>query len=163
MSDSSLPGVASSPVYRPLTRTCSLVPPSLSIDASSSSNTDPPTSLSLSLPGSDSCEASNQAPGSGSVPGANNDVNSAHMVQTPAVASQPNLPVQQQLQQAPAAQQEFGVERQFFNPEFLAVMQEMIRKEVRNYMSGIEHNGLCLQTEAIRNAVVKRIGISRIE
>jgi myb proto-oncogene protein len=71
----------------------------------------------------------------------------------------------QQQQQIPAAQQnvEFGYEKQFFSSEFLAVMQEMIRKEVRSYMSGIKQNGLCLGTEAIRSAVVKRIGISRIE
>jgi hypothetical protein len=36
-----------------------------------------------------------------------------------------------------------GYEKQFFSTEFLAVMQEMFRKEVRNYMSGIDQNGLC--------------------
>jgi myb proto-oncogene protein len=57
-----------------------------------------------------------------------------------------------------------GYEKPFFSAEFLSVMQEMIRTEVRTYMSGIEQNGLCnLQTEAVRNAVVKRIGISKIE
>lgn len=159
ISDSSLPGMASSPVYRPLARTGSLVPPDLSIDAASST-TDPPTSLSLSLPGSDSCEASNQVSGSGSGSGFNHGVNPINVVQTP-VAPPAAVPVQQ----APAAEQQsvIGFEKQFFNPEFLAVMQEMIRKEVRNYMSGIEQNGMCLQTEAIRNAVVKRIGITRIE
>ncbi|KAM1200768.1 hypothetical protein ACFX2I_017000 [Malus domestica] len=40
---------------------------------------------------------------------------------------------------------------------------EMIRKEVRNYMTGIEQKGQCMQTEAIRNAVIKHIGISKIE
>ena len=70
-----------------------------------------------------------------------------------------------QLQQVGVQNGDFGMEKQFFSTEFLAVMQEMIRKEVRNYMTGpwIEQNGLCLQTEAIRNAVVKRIGISKIE
>ncbi|TKY57861.1 Transcription factor MYB44 [Spatholobus suberectus] len=53
--------------------------------------------------------------------------------------------------------------KQLFNAEFLRVMQEMIRKEVRSYMSGIEQNGLRMQTEAIGNAVVKRMGISNIE
>ncbi|KAL2318491.1 hypothetical protein Fmac_032367 [Flemingia macrophylla] len=53
--------------------------------------------------------------------------------------------------------------KQLFNTEFLTVMQEMIRKEVRSYMSGIEQNGLRIQTEAIGNAVVKRMGISNIE
>ena len=44
------------------------------------------------------------------------------------------------------------------------MMQEMIRTEVRNYMSGIEHKGMMMHTEAaIKNAVVKRIGISKVE
>ncbi|CAI0465099.1 unnamed protein product [Linum tenue] len=75
---------------------------------------DPPTSLSLSLPGLQQEEAAGEEKG------------------------------------------ELGYEKQFFNPEFLAVMQEMVRKEVRSYMSGIE-------AEAIRNAVVKRIGINRVD
>ncbi|KAK0576014.1 hypothetical protein LWI29_010562 [Acer saccharum] len=167
LSDSSLPGgVSQSPVYRPLLRTGSLVP----VEASSST-TDPLTSLSLSLPGSDSCEASNLGPGSatGSGPGSNSVYNSSIMVVQPQVASPQPLAVQVQAAAPlpppppPALQSEFGNEKQFFSAEFLAVMQDMIRKEVRNYMSGIEHNGMCLQTEAIRNAVVKRIGISKID
>ncbi|KAI9399618.1 hypothetical protein POPTR_002G122600v4 [Populus trichocarpa] len=155
LSDSSVPGVNSSPVYRPLARTASLVPPSLSIDVSSPT-ADPPTSLCLSLPGSNTCET----PGSGSGSGSRAD----SQTQTP-VAPPPAAVTVQQQQQIPAAQEnvEFGYEKQFFSSEFLAVMQEMIRKEVRSYMSGIKQNGLCLGTEAIRSAVVKRIGISRIE
>lgn len=156
LSDSSLPGVSHSPAYRPLLRTGSHVPVE-----TSSSTSDPLTSLSLSLPGSDSCEASNQGPGSG----CNTVYKPSLMVQPQSwtqtqtqVAAQP-LAVQAQA----AAQSEFGNEKQFFSAEFLAVLQDMIRKEVRNYMSGIEHNGMCLQTEAIRNAVVKRIGISKID
>ncbi|KAH1093710.1 hypothetical protein GLYMA_14G086500v4 [Glycine max] len=55
--------------------------------------------------------------------------------------------------------------KQMFNAEFLRVMQEMIKKEVRSYMSGMEEqkNGFRMQTEAIGNAVVKRMGISNIE
>ncbi|OAY22981.1 transcription factor MYB44 [Manihot esculenta] len=158
VSDSSLPGMPSSPVYRPIAKAGSLVSPGLLIDAVSST-TDPPTSLSLSLPGSDSCEASNPISISGSGSGFNQAVNPIQDVHTPVAQ-----PAAGAVQQAPAGQYKgIGYEKQFFSPEFLAVMQEMIRKEVRNYMSGIEQNGLCLQTEAIRNAVVKRIGISRIE
>ncbi|KAA8536232.1 hypothetical protein F0562_028710 [Nyssa sinensis] len=51
-----------------------------------------------------------------------------------------------------------------FRPEFLSVVQEMIKKEVRDYMSGFEQNGMCLPSEAgVMNAVVKRIGISKID
>ncbi|CAN1323861.1 Transcription factor MYB73 [Linum perenne] len=67
-----------------------------------------------------------------------------------------SLPGSDQAPMIPQEKPEMGLEKQMFNPEFLGVMQEMIRKEVRSYMSGIE-------AEAIRNAVVKRIGISRIE
>ncbi|XP_044512054.1 transcription factor MYB44-like [Mangifera indica] len=143
LSDSSLPGVQS-PVYRPLLRTGSLAP----VEASSST-TDPPTSLSLSLPGSglDSCEFSNHGSGSASRP----VLSSNNMVQLQ--VAQPTL-VQSHSE---------GFEKQFFSAEFMAVMQEMIRKEVRNYMSGIEQNGLCIQTEAIRNAVVKHMGVSKID
>ncbi|KAL0017468.1 hypothetical protein SO802_004537 [Lithocarpus litseifolius] len=75
----------------------------------------------------------------------------------------PPLPPQQQ-QPPPPKQPITGYEKQFVSNKFLVVMQEMIRKEVRNYMPGIEQNGLCnLQTDAIMNAVIKRIGISKIE
>lgn len=150
LSDSSLPAVAQSPVCHPLFRTGSLVPVE-----TSSSTTDPPTSLSLSLPGSESCEVSNHGPGS---------ENGSNLVLNPnQVASTQPLQVQAQAQAQAQNQGEFGYEKQFFSAEFLAVMQEMIRKEVRNYMSGVELNGLCLPTEAIRNAVVKRIGISKAD
>ncbi|GKV10286.1 hypothetical protein SLEP1_g21677 [Rubroshorea leprosula] len=154
LSDSSLPGVAASPVYRPLARTASLVPPNHHIETASSTTADPPTSLSLSLPGSDSSEVLDRRPSNGS----NQVLNPTH-VTTPAPAPAVPLPVPQVVLQ----NGELGMERQFFSAEFLAVMQELIRKEVRNYMAGIEQNGFCIQTDAIRNAVVKRIGISRVE
>ncbi|KAI7751784.1 hypothetical protein M8C21_012751 [Ambrosia artemisiifolia] len=64
-----------------------------------------------------------------------------------------------------------------FSEEFLSVMQEMIRTEVRNYMKGVEHDnnnnnnqersgegGGKMCGEGFRNAaVVKRIGISKID
>ncbi|GFS31587.1 myb domain protein r1 [Actinidia rufa] len=51
-----------------------------------------------------------------------------------------------------------------FSAEFLSAMQEMIKKEVRDYMSGLEQNGVCLQSESgVRNAAVKRSGISKID
>ncbi|CAI0449473.1 unnamed protein product [Linum tenue] len=144
---------STSPVYRPLARTASLIPPSLSMDVSS---WDPPTSLCLSLPGSDPTETPNQVPGSGS------DGPQSPVVALPPLAPAP--PVQQQ-EVGPVVEGngEMGYEKQFFNPEFLAVMQEMVRKEVRSYMSGVEQKGMCFQADAIRNAVVKRMGISRID
>lgn len=49
--------------------------------------------------------------------------------------------------------------------EFLVVMQEMIRKEVRSYMERQNPNGMCFQAaeDGFRNTSVKRIGISRVD
>ncbi|KAA0064419.1 hypothetical protein IC582_015481 [Cucumis melo] len=125
LSDSSLSGMSSSQV-------CKTFPPVPLISHSNqhpmeTTSIDPPTSLTLSLPGSDSGEA-------------------------PKHMSEGNH----------QSGKKAGIEKQFFSAEFLGVMQEMIRKEVQSYMSGMEQNGLCLQTEAITNAVVKRIGIRKI-
>ncbi|KAF7830587.1 transcription factor MYB44-like [Senna tora] len=123
-----------------------------------SDTSDPPTSLSLSLPGSDPCEVFNHGSGS------NQPAYPAQVQPTPpspAVGGsfqQLLMPTQNNLRCDPV-----GQEKQFFSDEFLAVMQEMVKKEVRNYMSGVEPNGLCMHSEAIRNAVVKSIGLSRVE
>ncbi|KAG6675184.1 hypothetical protein I3843_16G039900 [Carya illinoinensis] len=154
LSDSSVPGISPSHAYRPLARTVSLTPPTQHLDTLSS-NTDPPTLLSLSLPGSDSCEVSNYGVGCNRAGSPTQAINP--LVPPPAAAAAASV------QQTPVAAQN-GYEKNFFRAEFLAVMQEMIRKEVRSYMSGIERSGPCnLQTDAIRNAVVKRIGVSKIE
>lgn len=107
-----------------------------SVVPSNHQSDDPATSLSLSLPGI----------GSSSSSGYGSD----------SVASPTRMTVQVQ---APPA----GYEKELFSADFLAAMQEMIKMEVRKYMSGIEHNGWRFQTDAIRNAVVKRIGISKID
>lgn len=55
---------------------------------------------------------------------------------------------------------EFGekLETVPFGPDFLSLVQVMIRNEVRDYMSGLEKI-----ESGVRNAGVKRIGISRID
>lgn len=54
-----------------------------------------------------------------------------------------------------------------FSKELMEVLQEMIRQEVRNYMAGFPQQQPQVQPQtnevAIRNAMVKRIGISRVE
>ncbi|KAM3342105.1 transcription factor MYB44 [Capsicum galapagoense] len=159
-------------VYRPVPRTGCIFPlpppPAPSVP-------DPPTSLSLSLPGSVS------VPGSGSFekPRQSPQTPPLPPPQPPPFAAvekpiPPPAPVLSStprfMAQVPQTQQqsyEFCApksgEKQFFSPEFLSVLQAMIRKEVKSYMSGFEKNGFCLQTDAIRNAVIKRIGISKIE
>ncbi|XP_059664553.1 uncharacterized protein LOC132310392 [Cornus florida] len=128
-------------------KTVGVVPPMLQIEKSSSSTTNPSTSLSLSLPGSDSCEVSNQ-------------VFRSHQVMQPTqLAPPPPSPpvIVHQFAPPPMVAHsgqnfEFGAptaEKQFFSQEFLSVMQEMVRKEVKNYMSEIEQNGLRLHAEAI--------------
>ncbi|XP_010271172.1 PREDICTED: transcription factor MYB44-like [Nelumbo nucifera] len=171
VSDSSLPVMSSSHVYRPVARTGGILPPQQppqpQLETSSSTN-DPPTCLSLSLPGADSCEVSNHVSGSNHAP---NPPNTSHLV-SPLSLPPPAAVLLQQVSPAPHHTQfnEFAspagpVEKPFmpFSTEFLSVMHEMIKKEVRNYMSGLEQKGLCLQADGIRNAAVKRIGISKIE
>ncbi|KAL8030010.1 hypothetical protein ABFX02_14G259700 [Erythranthe guttata] len=136
-------------LYRPVARTCPI-----------ELQTDLVTSLSLSLPGSDT----NQKPEPEPEPNSNQKLR----MEQPALGTGPTL-----LQPAPIAHIAMLPppppaaqlpSQQFFSAEFLAVMQEMVRKEVREYMAGngVDRNGLCVQSEVIRNAVVKRMGISKI-
>ncbi|CAN4092650.1 unnamed protein product [Withania somnifera] len=157
LSDSSLSGFPQQVLYRPVPRTSVIfAPPPVQQIETAPSVPDPPTSLSLSLPGS----------GSGSA-------------ESPPLPPPPPLPAvvkpvspPSPLTASPAAFMsqkscDFCApksgEKQFFSPAFLSVLQDMIRKEVKSYMSGFEQNGFCMQTDAIRNAVIKRIGISKIE
>ncbi|KAA8531653.1 hypothetical protein F0562_006630 [Nyssa sinensis] len=206
-SDSSLPVMSSAHVFRPVPRTGGVSPPQL--ETSSSSN-DPPTSLSLSLPGADSCEVSNRATESNQ---STNPIQLRPVLPLPpaavTVSPMQQIPFNQQNQKAdflsssslvPKAvsmeqfsvnpqKSEFGgllspppasvavaqqPEKMFvpFSAELMAVIQEMIKKEVRSYMAGFEQqqqqqkSGLCMQQAAndgFRNAAVNRIGISRIE
>lgn len=150
VSDSSVPHAAVSPshVYRPVARTGAVFPP---VETASSSN-DPATSLSLSLPGVDSCEVSNRV--AESIQNSSSSPATAVMNLLPAIAP------------ASGGEGENGVFVPF-SKELLAVMQEMIRKEVRSYMAGLEQNGACLPprgaVDGFRNVAVKRIGISKIE
>lgn len=160
LSDSSLPpgGVSLSQVFKPVPRTGPISPTTQQLVDTSSSAADPPTSLSLSLPSSDTSEVSNRS--------RNNVAHPQGVVAVPAI---PEALMVRGVGEASFAVSggnqsgQLGFEKPFFSAEFLAVMQEMIRKEVKNYMSGIEQNGLYLHTDAVRNAVIKRIGVSKIE
>ncbi|KAK4434416.1 Transcription factor [Sesamum alatum] len=171
MSDSSQSGHH---LYRPVARTSGISPHEVLPD--------PVTSLSLSLPGSESNHKTPTEPHFKPTstpnpellmeptlkPGSTQPIKSHPPPPPPYVAMPPPLPTQQfnsTAQRAPevAAAAQGVPEKQFFSAEFLSVMQEMVRKEVWNYMAGIEQNGFCMQTDAIRDAVVKRIGISKID
>ncbi|KAK4789504.1 hypothetical protein SAY86_016808 [Trapa natans] len=150
----------------------------------SSTSDDPPTFLSLSLPGSEPGELSSQRqtnpprkmikplvfeltqPGPvrqvGIEPGYQPLDRMIHPMAAPVTSRSP----------IPAPSTMDGRTAMFppFKEEFMAVMQEMIRAEVRNYMAGYGQGmtwmGMCSQVavaEGIRNAVVSRIGIGKIE
>ncbi|XP_047313427.1 transcription factor MYB73-like [Impatiens glandulifera] len=144
VSDSSLQLSSSSHVYRPIARSVCVLPSSP--PQPPAPMIDPPTSLCLSLPGTDIREE---------------EAKPIQLVPVPAPAPETRL--------------DLGtpVEKAFmpFNAEFLAVIQDMIKKEVRSYMA--EHGGgtgtggvMCVQqavAERFMNSAVKRIGVNRIE
>lgn len=108
-------------VFMPVPRTGGVI-------ETASSCPDPLTSLTLSLPGTDlAADPPNLALGS-------------TQVSSPIPVAAPPLPPP-----CPVGGGVSAVEKQFFSQEFLAVMQEMVRKEVRSYMTGFGRNGMCLQ------------------
>ncbi|XP_072970087.1 transcription factor MYB77-like [Typha angustifolia] len=157
------PQPSASHIYRPVPRTGGIVPLSSSLPQMDSTATasssivakteDPVTSLTLSLPGLDHSSPSDH-----------------HSIPEPP-RPRPQLP------QPIAACDRTSEERrpsQFpFSDEFLTVMQEMIRNEVRSYMSGLElRSGAAAGTvtcmppptpESVHGAVMKRIGFATIE
>ncbi|KAJ1376919.1 hypothetical protein SESBI_49431 [Sesbania bispinosa] len=72
-----------------------------------------------------------------------------HVAPPPPPTAIPLIPIMAAPVQMVVAQQ-FHEQEEFppfnFSEEFLGVMQEMIRKEVRSYMAGLEQqNGMCFQ------------------
>ncbi|KAM0896576.1 hypothetical protein ACQ4PT_023110 [Festuca glaucescens] len=131
-------------VYRPVARTGGVV--MLPTAAAPPMPEPPPTpatslSLSLSLPGLDPCEATPVAPPM-PPPMARHPVQPAQQMPPP-MAPHPVQPAQQmppppmpfQLQPPPQPQPRPAAP---FDGEFLSMMQEMIRIEVRNYMFGFD-------------------------
>ncbi|CAJ1973426.1 unnamed protein product [Sphenostylis stenocarpa] len=118
LSESGLPATYPIPIYQPLLRRVSvnLVPSTLLTESASSCATHLATSLSLSLPGSNSCDGDNNGPASGPSPN-----------EGPSCERTEEMRLKSEL---------------FFSEELLKVMQDMIRVEVRNYMSGLERNGV---------------------
>ncbi|GLT78860.1 hypothetical protein SLA2020_503790 [Shorea laevis] len=160
VSDSSVPVLSSSHLFRPVARTGGVsvdVNVTAAVETTSSSN-DPPTSLSLSLPGADSSEVSNHARESAPTNSTNSNANT-------------NLsPIIN-----PTVNQTGGSGFIGFSAEFMAVMQEMIRVEVRNYMLQLQQQKqgggvggvMCMQLggdSGFRDVMVmNRLGISKIE
>ncbi|XVF61252.1 hypothetical protein PTKIN_Ptkin08bG0115400 [Pterospermum kingtungense] len=149
-SDSSVPVLSSScHVYKPIPRTGGVnvdvnVMPAGAETASSSN--DPPTSLSLSLPGAESCE----------------------------VSTHPVTELTQMRNEA--KNEERGARGVMgFSSEFMAAMQEMIRVEVRNYMVQMQQQqqngnvvggggvGMCLDGGFRDLMGMSRVGVSKID
>ncbi|KAE8655164.1 Transcription factor MYB44 [Hibiscus syriacus] len=130
VSDSSVPVLSSSHVYKPIPRTggvnVDVNVTTAGMEAAASSN-DPPTSLSLCLPGAESCEVSTH-------------------------------PIAESTQMR---NEERGSGVTGLSAEFMAVMQEMIRAEVRNYMVQQKSSlGMCLG----RNLMgMNQVGVSKME
>ncbi|RWV83787.1 hypothetical protein GW17_00054562, partial [Ensete ventricosum] len=128
---------------------------------------DPVTSLTLSLPGSDPMDTSSSdhhhhhhhhqgSPVS--------DIqNQLQLLPTP----QPMTQRRSAVASPSAAEEERRPTPIPFSAEFLAVMQEMIRKEVRCYMAGLEQSrrlcGMQPPPEGVRSAAMNRIGVTKIE
>ncbi|KAL4577464.1 hypothetical protein LXL04_013573 [Taraxacum kok-saghyz] len=183
ISDSSVPPLSSPHVFRPVARPCPIVPPPIEVPKSCPQPpppppvNDPPTSLSLSLPGVESQTATPMqlmppsptlaAPPPSPVPipatplqqvpsnrsleiNLNNEAE--FMSSIPAAIS---LAMQQLQVSHPPAPEKSSVP---LSAEFLSVMQEMIRKEVRKYMRGLEQPGGGMCNGFRSGTVVNRTG-----
>ena len=165
VSDSSVPVVSSSHVYRPVAKTGSVVPPYETTSSTTATN-DPPTSLSLSLPGVESCEVSNTVS---------------------QVANTLNLMPEKEKEGNGEEDRSIGLVP--LSAELMEVMQEMIKKEVRSYMTGLKEqtgagSGICMGMgmgmgmgmnmgmgmgmgmrgeDGFREVAVKRIGVGRLD
>ncbi|KAJ6733178.1 hypothetical protein OIU74_005023 [Salix koriyanagi] len=108
--------------------------PPVETTSSCDNNNDPPTSLSLSLPGADSSEVSDQVAEQAQLPKSN--------TVTPLLTGR-SAPAQES---SPEVGGRPGCGSAGFSTDLMTVMKEMIRNEVRNYM--IEQSGgggMCYQ------------------
>ncbi|XP_031253628.1 transcription factor MYB44-like [Pistacia vera] len=141
VSDSSVHVLSSSHnIFKPVARAGGVNVDVNVIPETTSSTNDPPTSLSLSLPGADSSEVSNQKV-----------AESSKVVNTKSLFPESGSK---------------GGGFVGFNEEFMGVLQEMIREEVRNYMAALEQQrgGVCYQGSGggggdgvFRNVAMQRI------
>lgn len=132
VSDTSHPVVSSPNLYRPVARTGSVQVPPQQVELSSKKN-DPPTALTLSLPGASTKERENESPPPDFAP---------HHNQTA-----PTLPIPENSSPMTVA------------PDLFFMIQDMIKAEVRNYMSGLEIDGICSQSESSMRNAMNRIGM----
>lgn len=172
-------------VYRPLPRTggvflpssaianCQQTEPCATATATSpspplKSMEDPATSLTLSLPGSNIKDASHHSRTSD---GGNDNKkpNGPTLLSTKMPAeARPATPAMRSMDDGKIWEEERRRRALSFpfGQEFLAVMQEMIRHEVRSYMSDLERSGAIVgeqSPESVSSALFRRIGASRMQ
>lgn len=151
--------VSDSGLYRPVARTGGVF--GTQVETTPVCVNDPPTSLSLSLPGigMDMSEHSNRVSESPrvvepmevvatpspvvAVQQKQNPFSLAAVLKKPPLSHAPTRSEKAEFVKETAAAAAAGEEKEkpfvAFNAEFMGVMQEMIRKEVRNYMAGQQH------------------------
>ncbi|KAL7612763.1 hypothetical protein Lser_V15G07470 [Lactuca serriola] len=183
ISDSSPPAMS----FRPVSRPCAIVPQQIEIPTSLSPRSptpqpanDPLTSLSLSLPGVETSDTPTAIPMQlmppsptviapppspvpipatplQQVPGnRNQEINLNNEAEfMSAIPSAISLAMQQLQVSRPPAPEKSSVP---LSDEFLSVMQEMIRKEVRKYMRGLEQPGGGMFNGFRSGTVVNRTG-----
>nr|AEO27498.1 MYB2 [Chrysanthemum x morifolium] len=151
ISDSNIQGLTSS------THLFTVVPPPPPVV------NDPPTSLSLSLPGVDSDMKENSPPPPVTVAANVMPIRQVPAEMMTAIPAAISTAMQElRVSKPPAPEKPFVP----FSNEFMSVMQEMIRKEVRKYMmeqrGGGGGNGMCNGFNG-GGPVVNRTGISKID
>ncbi|CAL9087963.1 unnamed protein product [Musa textilis] len=183
------PVSTASHIYRPVPRTGGVVLPTPStlnphqmepsvvpIVTAPKKTKDPVTSLTLSLPGSDPMDIPDHHHNTGDDIGSHDLAPSMPMTlqahpppATARCADTAGAAVSPDERKRCAAEDEARPNAPFpFSAELLAVMHEMIRKEVRSYMTSLEWSGAaCTESrppsESVRNAAIKRIGVAKIE
>ncbi|CAL9075453.1 unnamed protein product [Musa textilis] len=119
---------------------------------------DPVTSLTLSLPGTDHMDTTSE-PHHQSSTDNNKKQNPPQLLP---ISNHTPWPKPQRCSTVASAEEERRPEPFPLNAELLAVMQEMIRKEVKCYMAALEHHEV-RQAESVRDTVINRIGTTKIE
>uniref|UniRef100_A0A7C9DEL3 Uncharacterized protein n=1 Tax=Opuntia streptacantha TaxID=393608 RepID=A0A7C9DEL3_OPUST len=153
-------------IYRPIPRSGPVIMETATSSPPAPAPVAPATDLCLSLPGSDSSDGSvsNSNPNPPSDPEPMTAGTPIQLLPMSMAVSPPPMPAPRPPPPAYAP----------FSAEFLAVMQEMVRNEVRNYMAGLElsgganiynqSSGFCSQAaDGVMRAAMKRIGIGKIE
>lgn len=136
-SDTGLP-VVTSPNLHPPVPAFQVPPLQTQVDSSSKN---PPTALTLSLPGTKPYENEYDSLPLDSAP---------HHNKVASPETQPALTFSTPENPQPMT----------FGPDFYLMIQDMIKTEVRSYMSGLEINGICWQSDGnIRNSAFNRISM----